>query len=82
MVVHAFNLSIWEAEGGSEFEVSLIYRASSRTDRTTEKPCFEKDKQANKQKKPQKQTNKKNPKVFLAKMFLVPVIRMKFYLPK
>ena len=34
MVAHAFNPSTWEAEAGrriSEFEASLAYRVSSRT---------------------------------------------------
>jgi hypothetical protein len=30
--VHAFSVSVWEAEAGrAEFEASLVYRASSRT---------------------------------------------------
>jgi hypothetical protein len=47
--VHTFNPSTWEAEAGrSEFEASLVYRASSRTARATEKPCLEKPKQKTK----------------------------------
>ena len=41
VVAHAFNPSTWEAEAGgspsSEFEASLVYRASSRTARATQK---------------------------------------------
>ena len=50
MEVHAFNPSTQEAEAGRslEFEASLIYKASSRTARATEKPCL-KNKQTNKQ---------------------------------
>jgi hypothetical protein len=34
VVAHAFNPSIWEAEAGkSEFDISLVYRVSSRTAR-------------------------------------------------
>ena len=44
MVAHTFNPSTWQAEQVdlSEFEVSLVYKASSRTVRTvnTEKPCL------------------------------------------
>jgi hypothetical protein len=36
----------------SEFEASLVYRVSSRTAKTTEKPCLEKKKQKTKNKKP------------------------------
>jgi hypothetical protein len=38
VVAHAFNPSIWEAEGRwiSEFEASLVYRVSSRTATWTE----------------------------------------------
>jgi hypothetical protein len=40
----------------SEFKASLVYRVSSRTARTTEKPCLEKTKQnkTNKQTTPPK----------------------------
>jgi hypothetical protein len=42
VVVHAFNPSTREAEGGrgrriSEFEASLVYRVSSRTARATQR---------------------------------------------
>jgi hypothetical protein len=37
MVAHAFNPSTWEAEAGSEFEASLVYRVSSRTARATQR---------------------------------------------
>jgi hypothetical protein len=40
----------------SEFEASLVYKVSSRTAKTTEKPCLEKTK---KKTKTNKQTNKK-----------------------
>jgi hypothetical protein len=39
VVAHAFNPSTWEAEAGrflSEFEVSLVYRVSSRAARATQ----------------------------------------------
>jgi hypothetical protein len=38
VVVHTFDLSTWEAQGGNlcEFETSLVYRVSSRTAKTTE----------------------------------------------
>ena len=42
-VVHTFNPSSWGAEAGkSEFEASLVYRASPRTARVTEKCCLKK----------------------------------------
>jgi hypothetical protein len=31
VVAHAFNPSTWEAEAGTEFEASLVYKVSSRT---------------------------------------------------
>lgn len=36
MVVHPFNPSTWEADAGDicEFEVSLVYRPSSKSDRS------------------------------------------------
>jgi hypothetical protein len=38
VVVHAFNPSTREAEaGGFEFEVSLVYKVSSRTARATQR---------------------------------------------
>jgi hypothetical protein len=38
VVVHTFNPSSWEAEAGiSEFEASLVYRASSRTVKATQR---------------------------------------------
>jgi hypothetical protein len=43
----AFNFSTWEAEGRkiSEFEVSLVYRVSSRTARVTQRsPVLKKQK--------------------------------------
>jgi hypothetical protein len=49
-MAHAFNLSPQEAEAEAEagrsleFKASLVYRASSRTIRGTEKPCLEKPK--------------------------------------
>jgi hypothetical protein len=47
VVAHTFNLSTQEAERQiSEFKASLIYRVSSRTARTTEKPYFEKRKKS------------------------------------
>ena len=48
MVEHAFDPSTQEAEAGRfEFEASLVYRVSSRTDSQgyTEKPCLKKLKQ-------------------------------------
>jgi hypothetical protein len=43
-MAHAFNPSTWEAEAdGSEFEVSLVNRVSSRTARATQRdprPCL------------------------------------------
>jgi hypothetical protein len=41
-----FNPSTWEAEaGGSEFKASLVYRASSRIPRATQRsPIFKKKK--------------------------------------
>jgi hypothetical protein len=38
LVVHTFNPRTWEAEAGgwiSDFEASLVYRVSSRTDKAT-----------------------------------------------
>jgi len=39
VVLHAFNLSIWEAEAGGslEFKASLVYRVSSRIARATQR---------------------------------------------
>jgi hypothetical protein len=39
VLVHTFNPSTWEAEAGGslEFEASLVYRASSRTARATQR---------------------------------------------
>ena len=42
MVAHAINPSTWEAEAGrgrqtSEFEVSLVYKVSSRTARAIQR---------------------------------------------
>jgi hypothetical protein len=44
---HACNPSTWEAEagGGSEFEVNLVYRGSSRTARATQRNPVSKTKQ-------------------------------------
>jgi hypothetical protein len=57
-VAHAFNPSIWEAEAGgiSEFEVSLVYKVSSRTARAIQKTLTQKNK--TKQNKTTNQTNK------------------------
>jgi hypothetical protein len=45
-VLHAFDPSTQETDRGrriSEFKASLVYRVSSRTDRTTQRePCLEK----------------------------------------
>ena len=65
MVVHAFNPSTWEAEGGGfEFKASLVYRVSSRTATAAQKSPVSKKKK--KQKKtinpPPKQTNKQTNK--------------------
>ena len=45
MVAHAFNPNTWKAEVG-ELEASLVYRASSRTARDTQrnKHCLSKPK--------------------------------------
>jgi predicted porin len=52
VVAHTFNPSTQEARGRriSEFEASLVYKVSSRTDRQgyTEKPCLEKPKKKQK----------------------------------
>jgi hypothetical protein len=54
VVAHAFNPRTWEAEaGGFEFEVSLVYRVSSRTARATQRNPVSKN-----QNQPNKQTNK------------------------
>jgi hypothetical protein len=45
MVAHAFNPSTWEAEAGSEFEASLVYRVSSRTARATQRNPVSKQQQ-------------------------------------
>jgi hypothetical protein len=40
VVAHTFDASTWEAAAAgwiSEFKASLVYRASSRTDRTTQR---------------------------------------------
>lgn len=43
VVGHTSNPSTWwvAEEGRSEFEVSLVYRLSSRKARAIEKPCLE-----------------------------------------
>jgi hypothetical protein len=51
VVAQAFNLSTQMAETGrwiSEFEASLVYRASSRTARTTQKNPVSKNKKEGK----------------------------------
>ena len=55
MVAHTFNPSIQEAEtrGSLEFEVSLVYRVSSRTARTAQRNHVSKDQKQNKTQKPQ-----------------------------
>lgn len=42
MLAQDFNPSTREAKAGEclEFKVSLVYRVSSRTDRSTKKPCL------------------------------------------
>ena len=66
MVVHAFNPSTWEAEGGGfEFKASLVYRVSSRTATAAQKsPVSKKKKNKKKQSTPpqNKQTNKQTNK--------------------
>ena len=53
MVVHAFNPSTREAVRQiSEFEASLVYRVSSRTATATQRNPVLKNKQTNKQKRP------------------------------
>ena len=48
VAAQAFDPSTQEAEaGGSEFEVSLVYRVSSRTARATQEPCVKKTKTNN-----------------------------------
>ena len=61
VVAHTFNPSTWEVEAGGslEFEVSLIYKVSSRTVRTVTRRKSLLKGQTNKH--PNKQTNKKNP---------------------
>ena len=57
MVVHAFNLSTWEAEAGgslSSFKASLAYRVSSRTARTAR--AIQRNPVSKKQNKTNKQT--------------------------
>jgi hypothetical protein len=54
VVVHAFNPSTWVAETGgfSDFDISLVYRVSSRTARATQRNPVSKNKQTkNKQTK-------------------------------
>jgi hypothetical protein len=64
VVVHAFNPITVEAEAdrslSSEFKANLVYRASSRTAKATQRnPLSKKQKQTNKKKnKPPKQNNK------------------------
>lgn len=46
MVAHPFDPSTWKAEiDGSDFKDSLVYRASSKKARATEKPSLEKPKE-------------------------------------
>ena len=56
-MAHTFSPSTWEAKAGEdhEFEASLVYRASSRTARATQKNPVSK----NQNKQTNKQTNKK-----------------------
>jgi hypothetical protein len=45
-MAHAFNPSTWKAEAGKflEFEASLVYRVSSRTERATQRNPVSKNK--------------------------------------
>jgi hypothetical protein len=56
VVKHTFNPSTWDRRI-SEFEVSLVYKVSSRTARTIQKkPCLEKQQQQQKQKTKKQKT--------------------------
>jgi hypothetical protein len=56
---HTFNPSFKKAEAG-EFKASLIYRASSRTAKATQRnPVSKTNKQTNKKPESNKQTNNK-----------------------
>jgi hypothetical protein len=62
---HTFSTSTWEAEAGSEFEASLVYRGIFRAARTTQRNPFSKTKQnktkqkLNKANQPTNQNNNK-----------------------
>lgn len=43
VVMHLFNPSAQETDG-SEFKASLVYKASSKKARSTQKPCLKKTK--------------------------------------
>lgn len=59
MEAHTLNPRTEEAETeGSDFETSLVYRVSSRTDRTTQTGPVSKNQKQNKTEKPK--TNKQN----------------------
>lgn len=62
VVVCVFNLSSWETEAGdlNEFKIILVYRASCRTSRTTQRNPVLKSKQTNKQAKKQNKKEKEN----------------------
>jgi hypothetical protein len=46
----------------SDFEVSLVYRVSSRTAKATEKSCLETNKQTNRKKEKERKNKKKKEK--------------------
>jgi hypothetical protein len=56
VVAHAFNLSTWGGRGRwiSEFEVSLVYKVSSRTARATERNPVSKNQKPGRKKKKKK----------------------------
>ena len=61
MVVHALNLSTWEAEVGDlhAFEASLVYSEFQDIQGYIEKPCLKKQKQKQKQTKTPHQNQNK-----------------------
>jgi hypothetical protein len=61
----------------SEFEASLVYRVSSRTDRATQRIPVSKNKQANKQ-APQNKTKQKNNNNNNKKILLSSVINLNY----
>ena len=59
VVIHTFNPSTWETEGGrSEFEASLVYRVSSSQSYIVSETSLKKQEQTNKTKEEEERKKK------------------------